>query len=99
MAAYEIVFAASVEMHLKALSAKDRRIVLDGIEELLGHQPVLETRNRKPMRPNALATWKLRLGDLRVYYHCTEARRRVEIVAIGVKKRQEIWIGGERIKL
>ncbi len=97
--AYEIIFAAAVEGHLKALPVRDRRIVLDGIEELLGSQPAIETRNRKPMRPNDLATWELRLGDLRVYYRVAEAARVVEVVAVGVKRREQIWIGRERIEL
>ena len=97
--AYEIVFAAAVEGHLKALPVRDRRIVLDGIEELLASQPGLETRNRKPMRPNDLATWELRLGDLRVYYRIADAERVVEVVAVGAKRREQIWIGGERIEL
>jgi mRNA-degrading endonuclease RelE of RelBE toxin-antitoxin system len=99
VAAYEIVFASAVEGHLKALSARDRRIVLDGIEELLGSQPGLKTRNRKPMRPNDLAAWELRLGDLRVYYHIARAERVVEVMAVGVKRREQVWIGGERIDL
>jgi mRNA-degrading endonuclease RelE of RelBE toxin-antitoxin system len=97
--AYEIVFAAAVEGHLKALSLRDRRIVLDGIEELLGSQPGLKTRNRKPMRPNDLAAWELRLGDLRVYYRIDDSEPLVEVLAVGVKRREQIWIGGQRIDL
>ena len=99
VAAYEIVFAAAVEGHLKALPARDRRIVLDGIEELLSSQPGIKTRNRKPIQPNNLATWELRLGDLRVYYRIAHTERVVEVVAIGVKRREQVWIGGARIQL
>ena len=31
------------------------------------HQPAVEMRNRKPMRPNPVAPWELRIGNLRVY--------------------------------
>ena len=99
MARYDIVFAEAVEVHLNALAARDRRIVLDGIEELLSHQPLVETRHRKPMRPNPLAAWELRLGDLRVYYRVRGEERIVDIAAVGIKRRNEIWIGGERTEL
>ena len=41
---------------------------MDAVEERLGHEPAVETRNRKPIRPNPLAPWELRIGNLRVYY-------------------------------
>jgi hypothetical protein len=64
------------------------------------HEPAAETRNRKPMRPNPFAPWELRIGDLRVYYEIVEdAEAVVTIVAIGVKERDRILIGGKEIKL
>ena len=97
---YEIEFAAAVEEHLQSLSVRQRGIVFDGIEQHLTHQPALETRNRKPMRPNPLAAWELRLGDLRVYYRFVdEPNKIVQIAAVGVKKREQIWVGGEKVDL
>ncbi len=98
--AYTIKFAAAVESHLKSLSSRERRVVLDSIERQLTLQPTLKTRNRKPMRPNFLAAWELRLGNLRVYYRVTEPPNQlVQIAAVGIKKREQIWIGGERVEL
>ena len=97
---YEIEFASAVEEHMKALTARQRAVVFAGIETQLMNQPALATRNRKPMRPNPLAAWELRLGDLRVYYRVAEEPKKVvQIAAVGVKRREQIWIGGERIEL
>ena len=52
--------------HLQVFTARDRKTSLDGIEEQLSHEPLVETKNRKPMRPNHLAPWELRLGSFRV---------------------------------
>jgi len=49
------------------------------------------------MRPNPLAPWELRLGNLRVYYEVIEDV--VFIVAVGVKERQRVRIGHEVIEL
>lgn len=49
------------------LTVRQQRIVLDAVDRQLAHQPAVETRNRKPMRPNPLAPWELRIGNLRVY--------------------------------
>jgi hypothetical protein len=43
-----------------------------------------------------LASWELRIGDLRVYYDVEEdPEQQVNIVAIGMKRRNRVSIGGE----
>lgn len=59
------------------LTARHRAIVLDAVEKQLSYEPMVETRNRKPMRPNPLAPWELRIGSLRVYYDIQEEPDRV----------------------
>ena len=41
------------------------------------HQPTVETRNRNLMRPNPVAPWELRIGDLRVYDEVTDVPKAV----------------------
>jgi hypothetical protein len=75
-------------------------MVLDSVERQLAHVPAVETRNRKPMRPNPLAPWELRIGALRVYYDVEEEPvKLVAIRAVGIKKRNRVLIGGEEIEL
>lgn len=74
--------------------------VLDTVEKQLQLQPDIETRNRKPMRPNPVAPWELRIGNLRVYYDFKNSPERVvHIRAIGIKDRNNVRIGREVIKL
>jgi hypothetical protein len=43
-----------------------------------------------------LAAWELGINDLRVYYDVEEApEQQVNIVAIGIKRRNQVSIGGE----
>jgi hypothetical protein len=52
------------------------------------------------MRPNPLATWELRVGQLRVYYDVLPAPEpTVLVVAVGVKDRSTLRIGGEVVAL
>ena len=54
----------------------------------------------KRLRPNDLATWELRLGDLRVYNEVEETPApRVLILAVGVKVGNQVYIGGRRFEL
>jgi mRNA-degrading endonuclease RelE of RelBE toxin-antitoxin system len=75
-------------------------MVLDGVDEQLRHEPTVEARNRKPMRPNPLAPWELRIGNLRVYYDVEdEPESIVQIRAVGIKERNRVRIGREVIEL
>lgn len=66
--AYRIEFVESSKAHLKSLTARQRRKVIEAIEKQLTHEPLNETRNRKPLRPNPIAPWELRVGKLRIFY-------------------------------
>lgn len=83
-------------MHLRSFTARQQAIIMDGIDEQLMHQPTVETRNRKPMHPNPLAPWELRIGDLRVYYDVEEEPEPVVYInAVGTKERNQVRIAGE----
>jgi len=98
--AYRIEYSPAAEEHLRILTARQRSIVFDEVDERLPHQPAVETRNRKPMRPNPLAPWELRIGDLRVYYEIEdEPEPKVTVLAVGYKDRNRVLIGGEEFDL
>jgi mRNA-degrading endonuclease RelE of RelBE toxin-antitoxin system len=98
--AYDIRFAESVEEHLLDLTAAQRAQVLRAIEIQLTHEPLRETRNRKPLRPNPVAPWELRVGRLRVFYDVAEGQPpTVLVLAVGVKDRAVLRIGGQEVQL
>ena len=52
------------------------------------------------MRPNPIAPWELRLGNLRVYYDVeSEPESVVYIRAVGLKERNKVRIGKEVFEL
>jgi antitoxin (DNA-binding transcriptional repressor) of toxin-antitoxin stability system len=59
---YIIEYSPEAEEHLQRLTARQRKIVLDTVDRQLLNQPNVETKNRKPMRPNPVAPWELRIG-------------------------------------
>ena len=85
---YEVEFAESVEAHFGALTAREWATVLDMIRRQLLHEPLQETRHRKPLRPNPIAPWDLRIGQLRVFYEVAGGESGiVRILAVGRKVR------------
>lgn len=96
---YRIEYAPQTKRHFRALTARQRATVVDTIDQQLRDQPTVETKNRKALRPNPLAAWELRVGELRVYYRVQEAESLVYILAVGVKQRHRVSIGNEVVEL
>ena len=100
MATYQFEFAEAVKTHLAALTARQRTTVLDAIERQLVGEPLKESRNRKPLRPNPIAPWELRVGDLRIFYEVAASPASVvHILAVGIKDRNIVRIGGQEFQL
>jgi hypothetical protein len=73
------------------------------IESQLIHDPDHATRNRKPLKPPSVfgATWELRFGPrnrFRVLYDIDTQNHIVHILAVGVKERNRLFVGGEETK-
>jgi len=97
---HRIEFTQAAVRHFAKLDARQRARVRDAIVRQLVYEPGVETRRRKRLRPNTLATWRLRVGELRVYYDVTDDVPPVVVIkAIGIKERSRVVIGGEEIDL
>ena len=100
--AYEILFADETDEHLAALTAGQKAAVFEAIARQLPHEPTRKTRNRKPMDPDKrsfITPWELRAGNLRVYYAVEDQPSpTVVIVAVGVKVRERLLIGGKDVE-
>ena len=97
---YRVDFSPEADDHIASLKAHERARLLDAIARQLAHQPTIQTRHRKPLRPNPVAQYRLRIGELRVYYDVQEAPENVVVVkAVGVKVRDRIYVGGKEVQL
>lgn len=98
--AYIIEFADSVKEHLKSFTAYQRTKIIDSIEKQLVNEPLIETRNRKSLRPNPIAPWELRIGNFRVFYEISsEDPNVVRVLAVGYKEGNTLYISGKAVKL
>ncbi len=100
---FALVYAAEVKRHLRAIETKYHSLIQAEAEAQLLFDPDVETRNRKPLkRPIAFgADWELRLGPenrFRVFYQVKAESREVRVLAVGVKDRNRLFIGGEELE-
>jgi mRNA-degrading endonuclease RelE of RelBE toxin-antitoxin system len=92
---YQISLTVSAEADLRWFTAYVQRIILDGVEIHLRHQPMQGSRKIVTMRPNSVAGWELRLGDYRVLYDVDAVEQAVTVQAIGEKRGNRLFIQGQ----
>ena len=93
---FRIEYTAATVAHLKALTARQQSIVLDGVANYL---PMVETRHRKSMRR---IPWRHgSCGSVTSAYNSTSSSSQIVVVvlAVGIKDRNVLRIGRETIEL
>jgi len=101
---FALIFDPKVRQHFRVIEAKYHSLIRATIQEQLLFEPLAETRNRKPLKqPAALgATWELRCGPnnrFRVLYVVDGESQQVQVLAVGIKEGNRLFIGGEELKL
>lgn len=101
---FDLIYDPEISEHLAAIESKYHSLIRTTLEEQLRFEPETATRNRKPLeRPLDLgARWELRLGPqnrFRVFYRVDAEQRQVHILAIAVKERNRLFLGGKEVTL
>ena len=101
---FTLSFAPEAIEHLAAIESKYHGLLRRTIKEQLTYTPTEETRNRKPLDQPAPfeASWELRCGPdncFRIFYDVDLRTREVHVLAVGVKDRSQLLIGGEEYEL
>jgi len=89
---------------MRFIERKDHPLIRTTVEQQLVFEPEVETRNRKRLirETNLGARWELRFGDnneLRIFYSVYPEKSEVHILAVGIKIRERLYIGGKEVKL
>jgi mRNA-degrading endonuclease RelE of RelBE toxin-antitoxin system len=96
---YEIEYTPEARTDLDSFRKFEQKLILDEVDNQLQHEPNVETKNRKTLRPNEVAEWELRIGKFRVFYDVHEALKVVKIEAVGYKIGSRLFIHGQEYDL
>jgi mRNA-degrading endonuclease RelE of RelBE toxin-antitoxin system len=77
-----------------SLPARDQRILEAAIQSRLEHHPTRTTKAIKRLRPNPLAEFEIRAGDLRALYNVEGDE--VVILIVGRKVGNKLIVEGEK---
>jgi mRNA-degrading endonuclease RelE of RelBE toxin-antitoxin system len=83
---FQINYTNEAFEDMKALRRYDQVAILDNVDRQLADQPMIETRNRKRLRPNRVAEWELRVAHFRVFYDVLVEENLVKVVGVGYKR-------------
>lgn len=95
---YEIILSPAAIEDLRSLKANLRAEVRDAMEEHLRHNPTQESKSRiKRLRGVSQPQYRLRVGEVRVFYDVV--KNRVQVLTIVTKSKAEEWLertGGQK---
>jgi mRNA-degrading endonuclease RelE of RelBE toxin-antitoxin system len=90
---YQITITEDADRQFRALPVRDQRILEAAILSRLQDQPLTPTKAIKRLRPNPLAEFELRAGDLRALYNMEG--NEVVILIMGRKVGNKLIVEGE----
>src|SRR5882672_736379 len=98
MPRYHIEYRRDARLQVDKLTKRQQVMVLDAVERQLTWEPLVRTRNRKPLEDSELGGWELRIRDLRAYYDVFEEQRIVRVLAVGLKVRDQVLIDSKLVR-
>jgi len=96
---FELEITDDAVNDLRYIRKFEQKLILGEIEKQLCAEPLTQTRNRKPLRPNDLSEWELRIDRFRVFYDANVEAGTVKIKAIGWKEHNRLLIRGREFVL
>jgi mRNA-degrading endonuclease RelE of RelBE toxin-antitoxin system len=99
VARYAISYSPDAEADLSYLGRRATVLVQEAVDRYLADAPVPvpgQEGHRKALDANPLGVaYRLRVGDYRAYYDVSQADATVEIVRVGHKHRETVYLRGQ----
>src|SRR6266481_5998963 len=90
---FKISISEDADRQFRSLPVRDQRILEAADQARLEHQPTTPTKAIKRLRPNPLAEFELRAGDLRALYNVEGDE--VVVLLVGRKVGNKLIVEGE----
>jgi mRNA-degrading endonuclease RelE of RelBE toxin-antitoxin system len=91
--AFKISITEDADRQFRSLPAREQRILEAAIESRLEHEPTKPSKAIQRLRPNPLAEFELRAGDLRALYDVEGDE--IVILIVGRKVGNKLIVEGE----
>jgi mRNA-degrading endonuclease RelE of RelBE toxin-antitoxin system len=99
MAEYAIEMTEEARADLVFYPVAACRTIVSAIRLQLMHEPLTQTRNRKPLRDHPLATWELRVGRYCVFHDVQQQTYTVAVTSVGHKEHYVLLVRERQVLL
>jgi mRNA-degrading endonuclease RelE of RelBE toxin-antitoxin system len=94
---FHINLTSSAADDLDYFDAYEQRIIMAAVHSYLVHNPHIPTKRRKQLQSNPIAPWELKKDKYRIFYDIIDDT--VDILAIGYKEHNALFIRGRRVSI
>ena len=96
---FELTLTIEAIEDLRFFGKADRKWIVDETEKQLAHEPEVQTRKRKRLRPNQVAEWELRIDPFRVFYDVDSQNRLIKVRTIAYKEGNILYVRGTKFSI
>ena len=90
---YVVAIARSAQEHFKNLDARWRSSLKKGMRKHLETTPTRQSKSKiKRLRGLRQPQYRLRVGDMRIYYDVNDEEKRVEVLGFVLKSQTADWL-------
>jgi mRNA-degrading endonuclease RelE of RelBE toxin-antitoxin system len=94
---FHINLTSSAADDLDYFDAYEQRIIMAAVHTYLVHNAHIPTKRRKQLQSNPIAPWELKKDKYRIFYDIIDDT--VDILAIGYKEHNALFIRGRRVSI
>jgi mRNA-degrading endonuclease RelE of RelBE toxin-antitoxin system len=94
---FHINLTSSAAEDLDYFDAYEQRIIMAAVHTYLVHDAHIPTKRRKQLESNPRAPWELKKDNYRIFYDIIADT--VDILAIGYKDHNDLFIRGRRVRI
>jgi mRNA-degrading endonuclease RelE of RelBE toxin-antitoxin system len=94
---FQPTLSPSAAEDLDYFSAFEQRVIMAAINTFLMDDAHVETKRRKRLEQHPIAPWELKRGKYRIFYDIVNTN--VEILAIGYKDHNDLFIRGKKVAI
>ena len=96
---YEIKITEDAKIDLSFFKKHEQKSILRHIQSQLEDEPLTPTKNKKPLRENPIASWELRMDQVRIFYDVKQEVVTVYVISVGKKEHNRLYIRGQEVEL
>jgi mRNA-degrading endonuclease RelE of RelBE toxin-antitoxin system len=96
---YNITISPNASGDLDYIRKYDRTRIIKNIYNILSIDPVTLTNEKRVLRPTQIAERELKISNFRAFYTVNETTKEVDVISVGWKEHNKLFIRGKETQI